>query len=699
MIIRRAFTFAAVVAALVTGLAASPSGAGPLPSGSGLYPQWQRTWNHALSYGPSTFDAFDVANSVAAVGDSVYSFGYAEDVASSYEGALTDSFLTRYEPDGDQAGDNLMAFSGNWDQGEQIVTDGNYLFMSGTWSGGQFLSVLDTSNSTYTFPVQFGSDHRSYGDTAGGMTAHAGTLYVLADTWTITRDPVLGNITKWTHEIHLKSYDAAGSLVSNEILTPEVDGFVDSDDTGIYVLGAVVQDYDINDPPATNPPILLTKFSFDGTMLWQQPVSEDTATTQTGWYSMAVEQDAVYVAGSTRTINDQGPTGPANLAVKKLTKLGAPVWSNVYDAGAPTKDKWYPFVDAGTTGVYVAADLVVHPIWPGDDDVVVLKIGFDGTALATAQWGGASEDYPQDAVAVGDDFYVTGYTLSYRDPSGRADAFLLKYAGSDTTAPIAAPAQTPQPNSAGWNKTDVTVNWNWTDAAGGSGIDPAHCTTTSVSPGEGVLSLNATCADLAGNTSTASHIARIDKTSPSLAPDVSPNPVIVGGVATASSGATDTLSGVATDSCGTPDTATVGLKSVICTATDNAGNSASATVDYRVEYAFGGFLPPVRDSDAVNEFKAREAIPIRFQLTDANGGYISALAAVSAITYKRSSCDSFTDDPTGALNAVAVSRPYLRYDTKKDQYVFNWASSRTGCYTLFVVFEGGQTEHAYFRLT
>jgi hypothetical protein len=58
------------------------------------------------------------------------------------------------------------------------------------------------------------------------------------------------------------------------------------------------------------------------------------------------------------------------------------------------------------------------------------------------------------------------------------------------------------------------VSWNWTDNAGGSGIDSANCTTSSTSSGEGTLTLNATCKDNAGNTGSASYTVKVDKTAP-----------------------------------------------------------------------------------------------------------------------------------------------------------------------------------------
>jgi hypothetical protein len=85
----------------------------------------------------------------------------------------------------------------------------------------------------------------------------------------------------------------------------------------------------------------------------------------------------------------------------------------------------------------------------------------------------------------------------------------------DKTAPTANPAQTSTANAAGWNTSDVTVTWNWTDGQG-SGIDPVSCTTRSTSTGSGVQELTATCSDLAGNSGTASQTVRVDKTPPTI---------------------------------------------------------------------------------------------------------------------------------------------------------------------------------------
>ena len=87
----------------------------------------------------------------------------------------------------------------------------------------------------------------------------------------------------------------------------------------------------------------------------------------------------------------------------------------------------------------------------------------------------------------------------------------------DSIAPHANPVQSPPANSAGWNNSDVGVTWNWVDNVGGSGIDPANCTLSSMSSGEGsAVVLIATCKDKVGNQGVAARTVKVDKTLPTI---------------------------------------------------------------------------------------------------------------------------------------------------------------------------------------
>ncbi|HYU84047.1 MAG TPA: hypothetical protein VEK80_04515 [Kribbellaceae bacterium] len=84
----------------------------------------------------------------------------------------------------------------------------------------------------------------------------------------------------------------------------------------------------------------------------------------------------------------------------------------------------------------------------------------------------------------------------------------------DKTAPTIDTSATPPPNAAGWNNTDVTVAFSATDS--GSGLTTATPrSVTLTAEGAGQVA-QATFADKAGNSTTATYTANIDKTDPVL---------------------------------------------------------------------------------------------------------------------------------------------------------------------------------------
>ena len=91
----------------------------------------------------------------------------------------------------------------------------------------------------------------------------------------------------------------------------------------------------------------------------------------------------------------------------------------------------------------------------------------------------------------------------------------------DKSAPVANPTLSPAPNGAGWNNTNVTVNWNWTDS--GSGVDAANCATTSnSSQSNGAQTLTAFCFDQMGNLAQASYTVKVDRAWPQISANVNP---------------------------------------------------------------------------------------------------------------------------------------------------------------------------------
>ena len=157
-------------------------------------------------------------------------------------------------------------------------------------------------------------------------------------------------------------------------------------------------------------------------------------------------------------------------------------------------------------------------------------------------------------------------------------------------------------------------------------------------------------------------------------------------------------SGIGTVS-GSKTYSAVGKHSPTLTVIDDDGGSASRSCDLTVNYNWSGFLQPVDNPETVNKGKAGKTYPVKFQLRDANGAFVSSLSAVSSITYKSGSCGAFTGDPADALETEVTGSTSLRYDSTSNQYVYNWKTpSAVGCYMLFVTLDSGQVFKAYFNL-
>jgi hypothetical protein len=202
----------------------------------------------------------------------------------------------------------------------------------------------------------------------------------------------------------------------------------------------------------------------------------------------------------------------------------------------------------------------------------------------------------------------------------------------DTSAPTASPTQSPAANAAGWNNTDVSVTWNWTDNAGGVGIDPANCTTTSstVSLGDGSHTLNATCKDLAGNTGTASYTVKIDKTPPTITATAvrADSTAYIAGTwtnqtVTVSFACGDALSGVPLCPANQVFSAE-GVFTAIANATDAAGNLAVATFGpIQIDKTSPFIVPSATKADSTPYTAGtwtNQSVTIHFTCSDAASG-------------------------------------------------------------------------------
>jgi len=103
---------------------------------------------------------------------------------------------------------------------------------------------------------------------------------------------------------------------------------------------------------------------------------------------------------------------------------------------------------------------------------------------------------------------------------------------------------------------------------------------------------------------------------------------------------------------------------------------------------FGGFLPPIKN-DGSSIFKLKSTVPIKFQLQEPQGAFITN--AVAKISFAKVSNGILGDELEATTNVAATTGNLFRL--VDNQYIFNWGTNTksltTGTYQLKVTFEDG----------
>jgi len=163
--------------------------------------------------------------------------------------------------------------------------------------------------------------------------------------------------------------------------------------------------------------------------------------------------------------------------------------------------------------------------------------------------------------------------------------------------------------------------------------------------------------------------------------------------------ATDNISGVASITAALNGSETTNNQTIILnkpgvnilkvTAIDNEGNGAILETTFNVLYNLGNFLPPIKvDGSGVYNFG--RTLPVKFQLTDISGNFIS-IAAAHLYVAKISSGIAGNNEIPLSTSAVDTGNIF-RYDSINNQYIYNLSTDVfiPGTWQLKVVLDSGQ---------
>jgi Pectinesterase/MBG domain/Bacterial Ig-like domain/Immunoglobulin domain len=285
-----------------------------------------------------------------------------------------------------------------------------------------------------------------------------------------------------------------------------------------------------------------------------------------------------------------------------------------------------------------------------------------------------------------------------KDRAGNTEVAQTVTIKLDKTAPVIGDVTRTAANAAGWNNTDVTAQYEATDAGSGFASGATQSDTVSFTNEGAGQSHTFTVEDLAGNAASATVSGvNIDRTAPTV------------GVVRPSEGAfyalnqsvladfacADNLSGNAscdgTVAGNSPlDTTTVGARTFTVSTTDEAGNQTTKSVSYTVGYK----LAPLYEVEQTH--KAGSTVPVKLQLLDVAGANLStAGVAVRALGVSLISTETY-----GPVADAGNANPDggFRFDPTLGEtggYIFNLKTTGYAPGTYRLYFTVGADPYVY----
>jgi hypothetical protein len=302
-------------------------------------------------------------------------------------------------------------------------------------------------------------------------------------------------------------------------------------------------------------------------------------------------------------------------------------------------------------------------------------------------------------------------SCSYTDAGGATAAASLSYSIVDPSPPVITKLVTGTDGDNDWYTSNVKVDWTVVENESPNSLQKTGCVDQNIIADQAATTYSCSATSAGGSAGPVNVTIKRDATPPT-------NVSLVGGgisnnasydfgdVPAAPTGCTadDATSGLAGPCDVTGYSTAVGNHTLTATATDNAGNVATATRSYTVKaWRLSGFYQPVdmdtATQEAVNTVKGGSTVPLKFEVFKASGPEFTDTAVVDTFTVKGVTCPAtgfITDD----IELTTTGGTSLRYDATAGQFIQNWQTTKKpgACYDVTMQTDDGSKLLAHFQL-
>jgi hypothetical protein len=253
-----------------------------------------------------------------------------------------------------------------------------------------------------------------------------------------------------------------------------------------------------------------------------------------------------------------------------------------------------------------------------------------------------------------------------------------------------------------WYTGNVTLTWTVDEPESPNSLLKTGCDDQNITADQAATEYSCAATSAGGSAGPKTETIKRDATDPTniqFNADVAadryvPNNVPAGTGCTAD----DATSGV--DSCLVTGRSTaVGTHTLTATATDKAGNTATATRTYSVRVlTVSGYFQPVDMGGVVNTVKGGSTVPLKFTVSN-EGVEQTATSVVKSFVQRTVACGTL-GGTIDEIEIVTTGGTSLRYDATAHQFIQNWQTAKKPgtCMQAIVTMIDGTAITANFQL-